>query len=169
MTVVRLHVGDAPFCHVNVFTSHVNAGFFHWLRISSPQPPSLRKRFAQPERSKSRQCFLGHLSGTGALPGEGPHQSRHRNWWGIWLGGSRLGVDFDATSLWVETPTSALRFERNARIVNPEMRCLCPPQRGMPDGLQRLLVPRRIFVARSVFPRLRRLTWVASGRVVWQA
>jgi hypothetical protein len=47
--------------------------------------------------------------------------------------------------------------------------CLCPPQRGMPDGLQRLLVPGRIFVARSVFPRLRRLTWVASGRVVWQA
>ena len=40
------------------------------------------------------------------------------------MGGSRLGVDFDATSLWVETPTSALRFERNARIVNPEMRCL---------------------------------------------
>ena len=85
------------------------------------------------------------------------------------MGGSRLGVDFDATSLWVETPTSALRFERNARIVNPEMRCLCPPQRGMPDSLQRVLVPRRIFVARSVFPRLRRLIWVASGRVVWQA
>ena len=37
MTAVRLHVsGDAPFGYVNVFTSHMNVGFFHGAALADP-------------------------------------------------------------------------------------------------------------------------------------
>ena len=29
-------LGDAPFCYVNVFTSHVNVGFFHGATLQDP-------------------------------------------------------------------------------------------------------------------------------------
>ena len=29
-------LGDAPFCYVNVFTSHVNVGFFHGAALPDP-------------------------------------------------------------------------------------------------------------------------------------
>jgi hypothetical protein len=29
-------MGDAPFCYVNVFTSHVNVGFFHGAELPDP-------------------------------------------------------------------------------------------------------------------------------------
>ena len=37
MTAVRLAcLGDAPFGYVNVFTSHVNVGFFHGAALRDP-------------------------------------------------------------------------------------------------------------------------------------
>ena len=37
MTVVRLHVWDAPFGYVNVFTTHVSVGFFHGAALRDPR------------------------------------------------------------------------------------------------------------------------------------
>ena len=37
MTAIRLHVWEiAPFGYVNVFTSHVNVGFFHGAALRDP-------------------------------------------------------------------------------------------------------------------------------------
>jgi hypothetical protein len=36
MTAVRLYVWDAPFGYVNVFTWHVNVGFFHGAALPDP-------------------------------------------------------------------------------------------------------------------------------------